>query len=219
MSRQSRYRELQASVPGLEELYQTLGAEVASCCDAQSNVLIVGGGGGREIEFLAHHQISASLTIVDPSSGNLSDARLLAQDIGYSGTIEFVEGTIDCLPESVKYDVVTVIFVLHSIHDATKEARLLQSLHSRMTASGKLFLADMCIKEDEPVGGLLSNYEGYAGRQGTAKDLMDIEVNSVLARCNRTELALTKKLQSADFTITSHIARAAWYSAFDLDRV
>ena len=112
MSRQSRYRELQASVRGLENLYQTLGAKVASACRAPGRVLIVGGGGRREIEFLARREIAANLTVVDPSPGNLSEARSLAQDVGYLGAIEYVEGTVDCLPETPKFDVATIIFVL-----------------------------------------------------------------------------------------------------------
>ena len=146
MSRHSRCRELQASMRGLENLYQTLDAKAASACRAHSRVLIVGGCGGREIEFLARHEIAASLTIVDPSPGNLSDARSLAQDVGYLGAIEIVEGTVDCLPESPKFDVATIIFVLHSSHDATTEVRLLQAESSRMTGNATLFLADIPAK-------------------------------------------------------------------------
>jgi tRNA (cmo5U34)-methyltransferase len=206
-------------VRGLENLYQTLGAKVASACRTHSRVLIVGGGGGREIEFLARHEIAASLTIVDPSRGNLSDARSLAQDVGYLGAIKFVEGTVDCLPESPKFDAATIIFVLHSIHDATTEVRLLQSASSRMTANGTLFLADRCFSSDGSVEDLLMNYETHAKGLETARDLIDLEVNSVLERRDRTELLLAKKLGSADLAITSHITRAAWYAAFSVKRV
>ena len=68
MSRLADYRALQASVPGQENLYQSIGDALAALCLLQGNVLIVGGGGGREIELLSERNISADLTIVDPSA-------------------------------------------------------------------------------------------------------------------------------------------------------
>lgn len=107
MSRHFRCRELQASVSGLERLNVAVVDSVASACSEQINVLIVGGGGGREIELLAQHNTTASLTVVDPSSSNLREAELRSKEMGYRGSIRFVEdlpqGRISMLSRSSSF--------------------------------------------------------------------------------------------------------------------
>jgi len=217
MSRHSRYRELQASVPGLESLYVAIGDSVASACTAQSNVLIVGGGGGREIELLAQQKARARLTVVDPSSSNLREAEAKVKETGYRGPVEFVEGVVEDLPLGRNFDVVTLIFVLHTIHELENEISLLKSVRSRMTRSGKLFLADMCAMEHEIIEDAVAAYKDYARSQGTAEDLIELEVGAVLARQDRTVLSFFEKIEFASFKITRKIGRAKWYAAFEVD--
>lgn len=214
MSRRARYRELQASVPGLEELYQNLGTKIASPEYADSRVLIVGGGGGREIELFAKLDATTHLTVIDSSASNLADAETVARDTAYRGEIEFVEGTVDCLPETARFNTAMIIFVLHAIHQDEEEQRLLSSVRSRLVDNGLLLLADICFEDSSTTDEMVAAYKEHARLKNTARDLVDLEVRSVMERRERTESSLCKKLQAANFGDISPFDRALWYAAF-----
>lgn len=219
MSRRSRYRELQASVPGLERLYRTLGTRIAAASNRKNNVLIVGGGGGREIELFAQRDATARLTVVDPSASNLDDAKAVAREMNYRGEIEFVEGTVDRLPATAVFDTVMIIFVLHAIHQAEEEQHLLSSVRSRLADGGTLLLADICFADAASIEDMIATYEDHARAKDTARDLIDLEIRSVKERRDRTELSLGTKLKTAGLETTSLLDRALWYAAFSVEPV
>ena len=213
MSRFADYRALQASVPGLENLYQAIGDTLAALSQSLGNVLIVGGGGGREIELLSERNIFADLTVVDPSPENLRQAKALAKQTGYPGTIEFVEGTVDSLSSDRKFHTAAIVFVLHTIDDAEMERRLLQRVQARLKQTGKLIVADMCIGDGSSVDDLIRTYTHHAQALGAREALINLETQAVLARCDRSGASLKEKLASAELSVTGQIGEAHWYTA------
>ena len=213
MSRLADYRALQASVPGLENLYQTIGDALAALCQSHGKVLIIGGGGGREIELLSERNIFADLTIVDPSTDNLRQARAMAKRTGYRGTIEFVEGTVESLPTDRKFHTAAIVFVLHTIDDADIERRLLQRVQARLNQTGQLIVADMCIGDDSSVDGLVKTYTHHAQALGAREALIHLETQAVLARRDRSRASLIEKLASAELSVIGQIGEAHWYIA------
>lgn len=213
MSRLADYRALQASVPGLENLYQTIGDALAALCQSHGKVLIIGGGGGREIELLSERNIFADLTIVDPSTDNLRQARAMAKRTGYRGTIEFVEGTVESLPNDRKFHTAAIVFVLHTIDDAEIERRLLQRVQARLNQTGQLIVADMCIGDDSSVDGLVKTYTQHAQALGAREALIHLETQAVLARRDRSRASLIEKLASAELSVIGQIGEAHWYIA------
>ena len=217
MSRRTRYRELQGSVPGLEGLYQNLATKIALPEYADSRVLIVGGGGGREIELFAKLGATIPLTVIDPSADNLADAETVARETAYRGEIHFVEGTVDCLPETARFGTAMIIFVLHAIYQDEEEQRLLSSLRSRLADNGRLLLADICFDSSSTIEEMVAAYKEHARLKNTARDLVDLEIRSVMECRDRTELSLYKKLNAARFHNASLFDRALWYAAFTIE--
>jgi len=80
MDRIKRYRELQRSVPDLETMYASISAYLSKYVSKNDRVLVVGAGGGREIEMFAALDQQLSITAIDPSRENLEGARHVASD-------------------------------------------------------------------------------------------------------------------------------------------
>ena len=216
MSRLARYRELQASVPGLEALYGSIGDALVRVCGPDDRVLIVGGGGGREIDLLAVRGMAPDLTIVEPSADNLADAKQAAKGAKYPGHVTYVESGIEDLVLDQIFDAATILFVLHEVNEPEREERVLQALRSRLKPGGILLLADIGFDDGEPVDAMVSDYLRHAENLGTAQDLIELEARAVKDRRNRKATDLADRLSAAGFEITGRIGSALWYKAYML---
>lgn len=216
MSRLARYRELQASVPGLEALYGAVGDALVQVCGPDDTVLIVGGGGGREIDLLTAGGMAPDLIIVEPSANNLADAKQTAKRAKYPGKVTYVERGIEDMVLDQVFDAATILFVLHEVNEREREARMLRALRSRLKPGGALLLADICFDEEDPVDAMVLDYQRHAESLGTAKDLIELEARSVKDRRNRKVTDLADRLSAAGFEITGRIGAALWYKAYML---
>ena len=71
----ARYREMQKALPGVDALYRLALAHLETALPQGGRVLIVGAGGGREVEALAGSDVPFLATGVDPSADMLAIAR------------------------------------------------------------------------------------------------------------------------------------------------
>ncbi len=214
MSRLQSYRELQSSVPGLEEMYEAIGFSLEQQCTDQSNLLIVGGGGGREIELLARTGFHLNVTVVDPSNANLAEARHIADGSSLEGRIEFIEGSVGNLAKDRKFDVISVLMVLHMIQDRSIERDLLTEIRSRMSSSAKIILADLCFDEQASIDALISEYRRNAEQLGTSTSLMSLEAQFA-SGCSMRNLGRLKAILSeAGLCISRTISTAHWYRCY-----
>ena len=216
MSRLARYRELQASVPGLEALYGAIGDALAQVGGPDDKVLVVGGGGGREIDLLAARGMAPDLTIVEPSADNLADAKQAAKGAKYPGKVAYFETGIEDVVLDQVFDAATVLFVLHEVNEPEREERMLRAVRSRLKPGGILLLADICFDDREPVDAMVSEYRCHAESLGTAQDLIELEARAVKDRRNRKATDLADRLSAAGFEITGRIGSALWYKAYML---
>ncbi len=216
MSGVSKYRSLQSSVPGLSALYGHIGEWLRKTCRSDSRVLIVGCGGGREIELLAQLDMVRGVTALDPCEQYLADAKSAAASSTFPAPIEFVRGTVADLPENDRYDVVTLLMVLHSINDDASESELLRALRSRLRASGRMVLADICFDTEAPLDAMIDDYRRHASKLSTADALVDLEIRAVAARLHRTATRLDTLLQAGGFDPGARIGVAGWYQAYDV---
>ena len=216
MSRLARYRELQASVPGLEALYGSIGDALVRVCGPDDRVLIVGGGGGREVDLLAARGMAPHLTIVEPSADNLADAKETAKDAKYPSHVTYVESGIEDLVLDQIFDAAAILFVLHEVNEPEREERMLRAVRSRLKPDGILLLADICFDDWEPVDAMVSDYRRHAEGLGTAQDLIELEARAVKDRRSRKATNLADLLSAAGFEITGRIGSALWYKAYML---
>ena len=113
----------------------------------QMKVLVVGAGGGMEIERFAPANAGWRLTGVDPSQDMLDLAQAKADQLGVREQVTLVRGTITDLPSDARFDAATCIFVLHFLPDPAKLA-LLQGIHSRLRPDAPLIAVSGGLGDD-----------------------------------------------------------------------
>jgi len=149
LERRAMYREMQRAIPGLDAMYRIVHALIASHGEKAPQVLVVGAGGGREIQEFRNSDAIRGITAIDPSARNLETARTVAGSSGGSPPVRIVVGTVDDLPNGETFDIVTSLLVMHHLPDDGSKVRYLRGLRNRLDPGGRLIHADVCFDRSE----------------------------------------------------------------------
>ena len=103
-------------------------------------LLVVGAGGGAEIETFLPSNPGWSLTGVDPSHDMLALAQARTERLQLAPRVTLLRGTVEVLPTDATFDAATCLFVLHFLPDADKLA-LLRGLRHRLRPGAPLLVA------------------------------------------------------------------------------
>jgi len=129
-----RVREL---FPAYDELHARALALLRQRVVAGAEILVIGAGTGAETIGLAG--AGFRVTALDPSGAML--------DIGRAregvGGIQFVEGTMDALPEAPRFAAAVSLLVMHFLRDDGAKERYLRQAAARCVAGATLVLADL----------------------------------------------------------------------------
>ena len=143
----ARYRDnTLARVPGLSALHRMSAVLLAEAVPEDGQVLVLGAGGGLELEAFAAMHPGWRLTGVDPSAAML---QLAAQTMGaLAPRTRLVEGTIDDAPAG-PFDGATCLLTLHFL---TPEQRLhtLRALWRRLRPGAPLVVAHHSFDPHDP---------------------------------------------------------------------
>lgn len=139
--RRAMYQEMQRAVPGFDGMYQLVHALIASHSNNAPRVLVVGAGGGREVEELRGSGAVGRLTAVDPSAQNLDLARSVVEGPHATFEVRFLVGTVEDIPDGETFDVVTSLLVMHHLKDDVAKLTYLKELKRRLAPLGE---ADPC---------------------------------------------------------------------------
>ena len=102
-------------------------------------ILVIGAGGGAEIErFLPDHP-GWTITGVDPSQQMLAQAQAKVAQFHLEDRVTLVEGTVDQLVTDMRFDAATCLYVLHFLPDAAK-LDVLRNIRSRLQSGASLYL-------------------------------------------------------------------------------
>lgn len=88
------------------------------------NLLVVGVGGGAEIERFLPDNPSWRLTGVDPSREMLTLAHTKVEELGLRERVTLLRGTVEDLATEARFDAATCLFVLHFLPDEAKRETL-----------------------------------------------------------------------------------------------
>ncbi|AXI42624.1 bifunctional 2-polyprenyl-6-hydroxyphenol methylase/3-demethylubiquinol 3-O-methyltransferase UbiG [Sulfitobacter sp. SK011] len=216
--RRAMYRELQRTMPGLDGMYRLVHALIAGCDDKTSGVLIVGAGGGRELEELAKGRFDGQITALDPSVPNLDLARDVASDHGSSLDVRFLVGTVDDIPQRERFKIVTSLLVMHHLRDDGAKLAYLKGLLDRLAPGGRLVHADVCFDEIEDFDRLAPIYLAHADIFGVSVDATRLELNAIpnlpIISGTRTRVLFSE----AGLTEPFEIFRSLWYRCWTSSR-
>ena len=102
-------------------------------------LLVVGAGGGMEIERFLPGNPGWRLVGVDPSRDMLALARATAERLGVQGRVDLVRGTVDDLPAGRRFDAATCLYVLHFLPDDA--LALLRGIAARLRPQAPVLVA------------------------------------------------------------------------------
>ncbi|MCR6109188.1 class I SAM-dependent methyltransferase [Bacillus sp. A301a_S52] len=138
------YRE---SIPLKIPAYHTLHTMVSSFLTTGINekepaILIVGGGGGKELDVLAKRHPHWHYTIVDPSDRMLELAAHVKEQLPFPHSVTLYHGDLSTITHDRLYSAITCLLVAHFIENEKKLA-FLQDLYRRLKPGGMLVITTM----------------------------------------------------------------------------
>ncbi|MFO6464218.1 class I SAM-dependent methyltransferase [Jannaschia sp. KMU-145] len=208
LGRLAMYRELQRAVPGLETIYRLGAALVAGGPSPAPRVLVVGAGGGREIETIRTAVPDAAMTAVDPSPDNLALARRIAGDVD---KIQFVEGRVEELETDASFDVATSFLVMHHLPDDGAKLAYLAAIRDRLAAGGSLLHADICVEDATAFETLVPLCEAHARHIGARAEAVQLELRTVPTLPVVSPDRMGSLFVQAGLTPPQEVFRSLWY--------
>lgn len=205
--RLAMYRELHRSVPGLDAMYRLACAVIANHEGTPPRVLIVGAGGGREIEALRKGAVAARITAIDPSVRNLDMARWAAG----SDDIDFVLGTAEDLPSGETFDVVTSFLVMHHLPDDGAKLAFLRGLRDRLAPGSRFIHGDAWFDGSASFDRMVPLYRAYADLMGTSAEAVDLELEAIRRLPVASGPRMRALFAEAGLTPPIELLRSLWY--------
>ncbi len=159
-----RYAETAARmVPGHATLFRMVEVVLAERMSEQSKLLVVGAGGGLEIESLARAREAWSFFGVDPSPSMLEMAERVTAPTG--ARVELARGSVEVAPLG-PFDGATCVLTLHFVElDARQE--LLRGVHERLRPGAPFVVVHLSLPDtpEARVRGL-ERYAAFAAASG-----------------------------------------------------
>lgn len=209
--RQAMYADMQRAVPGLDAMYRLVHALIASHRRAAPRVLVVGAGGGREIEEFGSSGAVGPITAIDPSACNLDMAQTLAGACAASRKVDFIVGTVDDLPHRETFDIVTSLLVMHYLPDDGAKLTYLRGLRNRLAPGGQLIHADVCFDDYEDVDRLIPAFRSHADISRVSADAVRLELDAILSLPIVTGDRTRVLFSEAGLTEPREVFRSLWY--------
>ena len=221
----SEYRRVQHVMPGVDALYRCIRA----ICDARlkdgAEILIVGAGGGREIEALIASLRQYRLTGIDPSEAMLDVAREQVASAQASERVDLIQGLTSDLPDVATFDAASSILVMHFLPDDGSKEAYLGEIRKRLKISATYLHADVTFGDRGEFEALASAMREHAALMGLseiadappsaiAKMAFEHPTSSIVSEARTRAL-----FASAGFRVVAPFYRGFWYAGWWLEAV
>ena len=186
---------------GYELVFELATALLRAHCPGDAHVLVVGAGGGMEVQTFGPAEPRWRLTGVDPSADMLRLARAKADAAGLTDRVHLVQGTPDDLPPESRFDAATAMFVLMHLPDDGSKLHLLRSIADRLRPGGLLILVDAIHDHRDR---FTPAWQRYAEARGMSAEWMAAFLERIRVSSNTAtearELALLEEAGFRDVT-------------------
>jgi tRNA (cmo5U34)-methyltransferase len=147
------------------------------------HMLVVGAGGGAEIQRFLPANPGWRITGVDPSQDMLALARARAEQLAVADRVTLIRGTVEDLPIGDRFDAATCLFVLHFLSDEAKLA-LLRAIAARRSAGALVLVASGArIETDEVLrDDFIGAWQQYGQEAGMPAARMAAIIQDLLAQ-------------------------------------
>ncbi len=150
-------------VPGFDALHRMTAILLAEAAPADAHVLVLGAGGGLELEALAQAHPGWTFVGVDPAAAMLE---LAAERLGpVMDRVTLIQGYIDDAPAG-PFDAATCLLTLHFL-DAPGRLATARAIHDRLKPGAPFVAAHSSFPQAEPArSAWLDRYAAFAVASG-----------------------------------------------------
>lgn len=131
-------------VPGYTIMQRMAAQLIAERIGGVGEVLVLGAGGGLELEAFASARPGWRFLAVDPSAEMLNAARARAAACNALDRVRWVEGLIFDAPVA-PCDAATCLLTLHFVPDDGGKLATLRAIHERLKPGAPFVLVDLCM--------------------------------------------------------------------------
>jgi tRNA (cmo5U34)-methyltransferase len=181
-------------VPGYQIMQRMAAQLIGETIGRAGDVLVLGAGGGLEIEAFARLEPNWRFIGVDPAKSMLDAARALAEQIGAGDRVRWHEGYVFDAP-SGPFDAATCLLTLHFVPDDGGKLDTLRAIRERLKPDAPFVLVDLCMDKGAKDHELrVARYQAFALNSGAeAKDVAET-VNRVRNVINTVSPARDEEL-------------------------
>jgi len=131
-------------VPGYAVMQRMAAQLIAERVGEHAHLLVLGAGGGLELEAFASLHSNWRFTGVDPAAEMLKAARERVDAAGAGERVTLIEGLIDDAPDG-PFDAATCLLTLHFVPDDGGKLETLELIRKRLKPGAPFVLVDLCI--------------------------------------------------------------------------
>lgn len=192
-------------VPAYQHMQRMAAQLIRERIGATGKVLVLGAGGGLELEAFAARCPQWTFVGVDPAAEMLKAAQERLAQAGVNGRVAWHHGYVFDAPAG-PFDAATCLLTLHFVADDGAKERTLAEVRKRLKPGAPFVLVDLCIDLTAPDSSVaLDRYRDFALESGA-------EVERVEATCDR----LIGVLKMASAARNEELLRAAGFSQVEL---
>ena len=190
---------------GYEFIFELTHAFLRALGKRELDLLVVGAGGGAEIERFLPDNPDWRVTGVDPSREMLDLARVKADHLGVADRVTLIQGSVDDVPVARRFDAATCLFVLHFLPDDAKLA-LLRGITQHLQPGAPALSVSGCRVDELTIGAmrddLLGAWQQYGELRGMPAEQMRAIIADIVARQAQatTEERYRQLMYEAGFT-------------------
>lgn len=170
-------------VPGYATFHRQVVQLLDETIPESSHVLVLGAGGGIELQAFHTAKPQWTFTGVDPAGAMLEKAKQVIGEEAAS-KVNWVVGYIPDAPEG-PFDAATCLCTLHFVADDGQKLEALQAIHKRLKPGAPLVLLDLCLDKKGPqFDKLIHRYAQFAINSGFPAEAMNAMKSTVTAQLN-----------------------------------
>jgi tRNA (cmo5U34)-methyltransferase len=131
------------TLPTYDAMYKMAHSYLRQSVGERASILVIGAGGGTELEVFSTENLGWTFTAVDPSTSMLAVAESKSKELGLVGRVTFFTGTVVDVDESHLYDAATNMLVLHFISSMEEKRETLTKINQLLKPGAPLIIASM----------------------------------------------------------------------------
>lgn len=210
----AEYRNMQRTIPGVEGLYTATRAILSTSVPTSGRILVVGAGGGRELELLQDVESALSMLAVDISAEKLERTKIFMEARGSGKHVEYIAGPVEAAPSAPLCVGATSLLVMHSLPDDGTKLGYLRSIRSRLVPGAPLVLADVSFNDWVEFEKTVPAFLEHARHADVAERHSDVDPRVIPTMPIIDDRRTRELLTQAAFGEATPFFRSFWYAGW-----